>query len=147
MTKLLSLEIITPERIAYNDGEINLVNVPSTDGEIGILPNHTPLFAKLAEGEVKVEKDKEEFFLAIGGGFIEVFNNKVTILVTRAVHAQELNEKEVLEAQKRAAELLKQKPTGSAFLEAQSLYRRALVDMKVLRRKSRLSSSQTPFSR
>lgn len=137
----LTLELITPERIAFEDSEVLSVTVPSEDGQMGILPYHTPLLAKLTDGEMKITKKGEEFFIAIGGGFVEVRNNKVTILVTRAVHADELNEKEILDAQKRAQEVLKAKPTDDSFVEAQNLYRRSLIDLKVLRRRlrSRLS--------
>ncbi|MBI2029132.1 ATP synthase F1 subunit epsilon [Candidatus Gottesmanbacteria bacterium] len=131
----LNLELITPEKIAFQDSEVLSVTVPSEDGQIGILPHHTSLLAKLTDGEMKIVKKNEELFVAIGGGFIEVRNNKVTILVTRAVHARELNEKEILDAQKRAQEVLKTKPTDDAFVEAQNLYRRSLLDMKVLRRR------------
>lgn len=131
----ISLEIVTPERIAYTESNVEAINVPGTMGYLGILPDHTPLFTRLTEGEVKIIVKGEEIYLAIGGGFLEINHNKATILVTRAVHAKELNEKEILEAQKRAFELLKTKPEGDILFEAQNLYRRSLIDLKVLRRK------------
>lgn len=137
----LQLELITPERVAFQDSEVLSVTVPSKDGEMGILPHHTALLAQLTEGEMKIVKKGEELFLAIGGGFVEVKNNKVIILVTRAVHSDELNEKEVLEAQKRAENVLKAKPEDDTFMEAQNLYRRSLIDMKVLRKRSKRRSS------
>lgn len=137
----LSLEIITPSKIAYTDNQVLSINVPGADGYLGILPNHTPIFAKLTEGEIKITSGKEEIYMAIGGGFLEVNKNKVTVLVTRAVHAREINEKEALDAQKRAEELLKTKPKGDALLEAQSLYRRSLVDLKLIKRRHRPSSA------
>lgn len=136
----LSVEIITPSKVAYSNTDVLSLNVPGADGYLGILPNHIPLFAKLIEGEIKIVSRKEEIYLSIGGGFIEVNRNKVTILVTRAVDADELNEKEVQEALKRAEELLKAKPTGEALLEAQSLYKRSLVDLKLIRRRKTHSS-------
>lgn len=137
----LTLEIVTPERISYTDNNVTEVSVPGITGRLGILPFHTSLFSQLTEGEVKIIKGDEEIFLAIGGGFIEVNNNKVTILVTRAIHSTEINERDVLEAQKRAEELLKQKPTGDALHEAQEMYRRSLLDLKVLRRRYKTSRS------
>lgn len=136
----LNVEIITPSKVAYSNTDVLNLNVPGVDGYLGILPNHVPLFAKLIEGEIKIVSRKEEIYLSIGGGFIEVNRNKVTILVTRAVDADELNEKEVQEALKRAEELLKTKPTGEALLEAQSLYKRSLVDLKLIRRRKTHSS-------
>lgn len=137
MANTLQLEIITPEKIAYQDDSIDSVNVPSENGYLGILPHHTSLFAQLTEGELKISKGNEEILLAIGGGFIEVNKNKVTIIVTRAVHATEINEKKVIEAKQRAEQLLKDKPTGEALLEAASLYRRSLLDLKIIRKRLR----------
>lgn len=141
MISTLDLTIITPFGVAFSDQAITSVNVPSTEGYLGILPHHTSLFAQLTEGELKITKGGEDIYLAIGGGFMEILNNKVTILVTRAIHADKLNEREILEAQQRAEQLLKEKPTGEVLAEAQSLYRRSLVDLKVIRRKMRGKSS------
>ncbi len=136
-----TLEIVTPQKVSFSDNAVSYINVPGESGVLGILPHHTALFAKLTEGEVKIVKGNEETYLAIGGGFIEVNKNKVTILVTRAVHATEINERSVMEAQRRAEELLKQKPTGEAFAQAQEMYRRSLLDLKVLRRRYKTSRS------
>ena len=77
------LEIITPERIAFTD-QVSLVTAPTTSGIVGILPHHEPFFTRLAEGEIKINKGEEEYFLAIGSGFMEVTGEKVVILVTSA---------------------------------------------------------------
>lgn len=131
------LEIITPERIAYTN-EVDMVVAPGILGALGILPKHIPLFSQLVEGEVKIKKGQDIFYLSIGGGFLEVIKNKVMILVTRAVNATELNEQEILSA-KRAAELaLKQKPAGQAYLSAQAILRQSLFDLKILRRRKQL---------
>lgn len=147
MTDTLNLEVVTPYGIIYSDNSVSSINVPSAEGTLGILPHHTSLFSQLTQGEVKITKGNEDLYLAIGGGFIEVFKNKVSLLVTRAVHADQLNEKEILEAQKKAEELLKEKPQGAALAEAQNLYRSTLIDLKVLRRKMRgRSLPQNPQS-
>lgn len=133
MTKFL-LEIITPERRAYSD-QVDMVTAPSAKGVVGILAHHVPLFSRLVEGEVKVTKGDEEYYLAIGGGFMEVTKDRVSILVSRAVHAQELNESEIKKAEARAQEALKRGIRGTELHEAQALLRRSLLEMKVLRRK------------
>jgi len=130
------LEIITPERIAFSD-QVEMVSVPSSTGILGILPGHIPLFSRLVEGEIKITKKNEDYFLAIGSGFLEVTHEKVNILVTSAYHADEINEQEVLTAKKRAEELLTTKPTGEALLEAQSLFKRSTIALKVLNRRKR----------
>lgn len=137
------LEIITPERIAFSD-QVAMVTAPSVSGIIGVLPHHVPLFTRLSEGEVKITRSGEEYFLAIGGGFMEVTPRKVVILVTEAYHAKELNEQDVLSAKKRAEEALAAKPSGSALLEAQSLFRRSTIALKLINRHRRTFSSHSP---
>lgn len=130
------LEIITPERIAYTD-VVDMVVVPSEMGNLGILHNHIPLFAQLSQGELKIKKGNEEYFLAIGGGFVEVTREKVMILVTRAVQSAELSEAEILRAKKEAQEALRAKPSGSALISAQTLLRQSLTDLRILQRRKK----------
>ena len=132
--KSLHLEIITPEKVAFSDS-VNIITAPSADGQIGILPEHVPLFAQLVEGEVKITKDDHVFYLAIGGGFLEVTKNKAVILVTSAYKAEEINEAEVLQAKKRAEEALKEEPQGEALIAAQTQFRRSQIALKVMRRR------------
>lgn len=130
------LEIITPEKIAFTD-TVEMVMVPSIMGTLGILPKHVPLFAQLMEGELKIKKAHEEYFLSIGGGFIQVMKEKVIILVTRAVHAHELDEQEILKARQSAKDALLQKPSGEAYISAAALYRQSLVDLRILARRKK----------
>ncbi len=131
---MLTLEVITPEKIAYT-AEVDMVTLPSVMGTIGILPKHIPLFAQLTEGEVKIKKGGEEIFLAIGGGFVQVSKDKVSVLVTRAVHYRELNEVEINKAKQEAQQALKNKPTGKELIQAQTLFRQSLIDAAILRRR------------
>ena len=130
------LEIITPERLAYKD-EVDMVIAPSAKGVVGILAHHVPLFSRLIEGEVKVMKGDDEYYLAIGGGFMEVTRERVSILVSRAVHAKELNEAEIKKAETRALEAVKQGVTGVELQQAQSQLRRSFFEMKVFQRHHR----------
>ena len=99
------LDIVTPDRTAYTD-TVSAVSVPTPNGTIGVLPKHVGLFTVLGEGEIKISTGSKDIFLAIGGGFMEVTREKVSILVSRAVHADELNEKAILEAQAAAREIV-----------------------------------------
>lgn len=127
------LEIITPERTAYTE-QVRAVSVPTPDGTIGILPKHVGLFTVLGEGEIKITSGTKELFLAIGGGFMEVRKEKVSILVSRAVHAEELNERAIKEAESRAHELLSKNVKGEELIAAQAILRRSMLEMKVIRR-------------
>ena len=130
------LEIITPERKAFAE-EVDMVSVPSENGTLGVLARHAPLFTSLVEGEVKIVADKKEYYLAIGGGFMQVLKDKVIILVSRAIHADELNEEQIARAEKEAKELISKAEKGLERAQAQTILRRTLLEMKVLKRRRR----------
>jgi F-type H+-transporting ATPase subunit epsilon len=133
---MLHLEIITPQRIAFKD-DVDMVIVPSVLGTMGILPKHVPIFAQLSEGELKIKKGKEEYFLSIGGGFVEVTKTKVMVLVTRAMHAKELNEAEIKRARDEAKTALSQKVSKDTLQAAQMVLKQSLIDMRLLNKLKR----------
>jgi F-type H+-transporting ATPase subunit epsilon len=143
--KTFHLEIITPEKIAFSD-EVEMVTAPSANGTIGVLSGHVSVFTRLIEGEVKVVTSGKEIYMAIGSGFMEISSSKSTLLVTSAYHADEINEKKVMEAKKRAEEALAAKPTGEALLEAQTIFKRSVVELKVLKRKRHTGVSERPMA-
>ncbi len=117
-----------------------MVTAPSADGIIGILPHHIPLFTRLIEGEVKVSRDGEDFYLAIGSGFLEVTDKKVIVLVTAAYKADEINEEEMRQALERAKDALAAGPQGVELVEAQALFRRSTISLSLAGRRRRRSS-------
>lgn len=130
------LEIITPQRMAFAE-EVEAVAVPTTHGTIGVLAGHEPLFSALKDGEIKISTGSKEFFLAIGGGFMEVTKKKVSILVSRAAHADELNEAEIKKAYDAAKQVIARKVTGEELAQAQAMLRRSIMELKTYRRKNR----------
>lgn len=135
-----TLEIITPQRQAFSE-KVDSVVVPTTSGVVGVLAHHEPLFSALSEGEIKVTTGQKEYFLAIGGGFMEVTKDKVTILVSRAVHANELNESEIKKAQEQAKQVIARRVKGEELAAAQAILRRSLLELKVYRRKNKRTGS------
>ena len=134
------LEIITPQRKAFSE-EVESVSVPTPEGTIEVLAKHEALFSSLSEGEVKIKAGGKEFFLAIGGGFMEVRPHKsVTILVSRAVHANEINEAEIKKAMESAKALIARKASGEELGAAMATLRRSMIELKVVRRRK-----HTPF--
>lgn len=129
------LEIITPERKAFSE-EVDMVTAPTLSGTIGVLARHVPLFTSIVEGEIKIVSDNSEYYLAVGGGFMQVTKQKVTILVTRAVYANELNEAEIRKAEEAAKQILKNAQIESERSSAQSILRRSMLELKVLRKRS-----------
>lgn len=132
------LDIITPERLAYSK-QVDAVAVPTANGTIGVLPRHVPLFSALTEGEVRISEGNSEYFLAIGGGFMEVTVNHVSILVSRAIHTDELNESEIKKARDAAASVIARKAQGVELREAQAIVRRSMLELKVARRRKSVS--------
>jgi F-type H+-transporting ATPase subunit epsilon len=128
------LDIITPQRNVVSE-DVSSIVVPTASGQIGILALHEPLFSALTEGEIKISSGNKEFFLAIGEGFMEVTKSGVTILVTRAFHAHELNEAEIKKAQTAAREALTKQVPGVDRAAAQAVLRRSILELKVLRRR------------
>ncbi len=101
----LTLDIVTPEKKCFS-GEVENVYLPGTEGEIGILPGHVPLVTGINPGELRYSVNGQVEELAIGAGFVEVSQEKVTVLTDLAVTDAEIDEAKVEEAMKRAEEAL-----------------------------------------
>ncbi|MDP3974552.1 MAG: ATP synthase F1 subunit epsilon [bacterium] len=136
----MKLRIITPKKMVLEE-EIEAVTLPSVEGEITILPNHVSLFSLLKEGVVKIKYEKKEDFLAIGGGYVETNGEYVNILVSRAYGQDEINQTATEKAIKDAGENLKKAKTTEERMQAASLLRRSIVDMKLLKKRRRTTIS------
>ena|SRR5690606_35736363 len=101
----LLLEIVTPEDRVYSD-TIETVVIPTTTGEIGILPGHIPLLTQVEAGELRVTAEGRAINLAVGNGFAQVSGDKVSILAETAIEEEKIDENAVEEAMKRAQEAL-----------------------------------------
>lgn len=111
MTKKLKLKIVTPERLILEDW-VDQVTIPTTKGEITVLPDHIPLIAEVASGDVVAVAVGESIPMAISGGFLEIKKNaeitEVAILADFAEHMRELSDEKIAQAKARAEELRKQ---------------------------------------
>jgi F-type H+-transporting ATPase subunit epsilon len=111
MSKQLKLKIVTPEKLVLEE-LVEQVSLPTTLGEITVLPNHIPLITKLTSGDVVAYTDGEHVPMAVVGGFVEVKQNEkgeteVAVLADFAEHIGELSELAVEKAKARAEELKK----------------------------------------
>ena len=112
MSKKLKLKIVTPERLILEE-MVDQVSLPTTEGEITILPDHIPLIAGMASGDVVAFSNGEHVPMAVVGGFVEVKkgidnNTEVAVLADFAEHVSELSDMEIEKAKARAEELRKQ---------------------------------------
>lgn len=130
------LRIITPKRVVLEE-EAESITAPAAGGEITVLYQHTPLFSLLKEGVVTVRKDRDESHFSIGGGYLETNGKEVNVLVSRAYHQDEIDEKEIEAARKKAEEDLKTAKTEEERHEAMLTLRRSIVDLKVLKKRRR----------
>lgn len=102
-----SMEVLvaTAEREVYS-GQATMLVAPGAAGELGILPNHSPLLAALNAGELRITNGDEVDEVFVSGGFMEVQPDKITILADTAERASDMDEAEIVAAQRRAEELV-----------------------------------------
>ncbi len=137
MAEKLILELVTPYKKALSE-EVDEVTAPGTLGEFGILPGHTPMLTTLKIGELSYRKGGENFHLAVNWGYVEVENDKVTVLVETAEPADEIDLERAKAALGRAEEALKKLVSEDKdFLVMQAALERALIRIQVAGRKAR----------
>ena len=127
----LHLEVITPERKVYED-DVDMVVAPASEGYVGILPHHIPLFTTLGPGEFKVKKGGVEEILAVFGGFMDVRGDRVVVLTDAAEPAEEIDADRAQQARERAQQVLAAGPASAADEQrARAELQRALVRLRV----------------
>ena len=130
----LTLEIVTPDKSLVRE-EVDEVQVPGSEGYLGILPGHTPLLATLKVGELWYRIGQEKHFLAIAFGFVEVLPDRVTILAQIAERAQDIDVDRAEAAKRRAEERLAQPPaTNMDFERARVAMMKSLIRLQVASR-------------
>jgi F-type H+-transporting ATPase subunit epsilon len=134
----IQCEVVTAERIVFQ-GDVDMVVAPGVEGQLGILPDHAPLMTALTYGELVLHRSgQDDEFLAIGGGFMEVGPDRVTILADSAERAGEIDEARAEEARQRAVETMAQEQREDVdFARAEAALRRSLIRLKVARRRRR----------
>jgi len=103
MADMLSLEVVTPERLLVRE-EVTAVQVPAANGYLGILPGHAPLLAELGTGFLNYEAGGKRWYLAVHGGYLEILADRVRVLATAAERAEEIDVERAKAAMKRAQE-------------------------------------------
>jgi F-type H+-transporting ATPase subunit epsilon len=121
----LALEIVTPDRAVVHE-MVDEVQLPGVEGNLGILPGHTPLLTRLRVGPAWYRKGNETISLAIANGVAEVLPDKVRLLAQVAERGDEIDLARAEEARKRAEERLKAARTGVADVD-QERARLALI--------------------
>jgi len=136
-----NFEIISPQKVVYKE-EVDEVIIPTTAGQITILPNHAALMSKVSSGEIIVKKNGKQYYMAISGGFLDVNNNNVSVLADYAVRSEEIEVAHAIEAQKRAEKMMREsseKASKKDFAQAEGELRRSLLELKVASRRRKIT--------
>ena len=137
----LHLEVITPEGRVYEE-DVDMVVAPATEGYVGILPHHTPLFTTLGPGEFKVKRGGVEEVLAVFGGFMDVRGDRVVVLTDAAEHADEIDANRAQAARDRAQQVLAAGTASAADEQrARAELQRSLVRLRVSESRRRRRST------
>ena len=130
MSEKLILSIVTPEKLLVSE-EVDQVNVPGSEGDLGILYDHAPILTNLRSGQLSYEKEGETIALVVSGGYLEVTDNRVTILAETGEFLHEIDRERAERAQAQAEELLdKTDISEEEFIEAQKKLFRAIARLE-----------------
>lgn len=130
MSKLIELEIVTPERVVFSEQTTSIV-LPGVDGFFGVLANHAPLVAALRVGPVVYRQNGEKHRLAIHGGFFEIVDNHAVVLADAAELSGEIDINRARQALDRARQRMSDRQADMDLLRAQAAIERALTRLRV----------------
>ena len=134
MAETLRLEIVTPDAIVYSE-DVDMVTLPSVEGQLGILPQHVKLMTQLVPGEIIVRRGSHDEFLAVGEGLVEITGKRVAILTDMAIAADKIDEAKVEEARQRAEARLRDKISAEEIASVNASLARSLAQLQVKRRR------------
>ena len=134
MPDTLRLEIVTPQAIAISE-DVHMVTLPAIEGQIGVYPQHVRLITQIVPGEIIVNQDGQERFLAVGEGLVEITARQVSIVTDMAVRAEEIDEARAEEARERAAARLREKISDEEVATVNASLARSLAQLQVKRRR------------
>ncbi|HEY8869878.1 MAG TPA: F0F1 ATP synthase subunit epsilon [Candidatus Limnocylindrales bacterium] len=127
----IQLDIVTPERLAYSD-TVDSVQLPGSEGELGVLPHHTPLVSRLGLGELRIRKGGSEESFAIIGGFVQVKPDRVVVMAETADMAAEIDIERAQEARREAERALETGfVEGTDLSAARAALQQALLRIRV----------------
>jgi F-type H+-transporting ATPase subunit epsilon len=115
--KSFELSVVTPEGAAF-EGEAQMVIVPGSAGEIGVLPRHAPLVAMLKAGETRIRAQNEWTAFATGPGYFKVQRDRAIVLVDDAVRAEDIDIEQAAREAEEARALLERAEAGEEGIDA-----------------------------
>lgn len=136
MSPKLKLKIITPVKVALVDEDISSVTIPTSEGEITVLPGHIPLMTKVSPGELILVKNGKENSFVVTEGFLKLDKDGLlTVLSDYAIRSEEIEVAKLEAARKKAEEAMKQKSSERDFVIAEAELRRTLLELRVTQKR------------
>lgn len=133
----LSVHIVTAEREVFAEEDVSEVVVPGIEGELTVLPQHAPLLTMIKPGVMRIGKGGEDIDVAITGGFLEVRDDRVTILADAAERAEEIDAVRAEEARRAAERALEERVSEADLAAAAASLQRALMQLKAVEKSRR----------
>jgi F-type H+-transporting ATPase subunit epsilon len=133
----LSLDIVTPERVVLSEDGFDIVIAPGSEGELGILPQHAALMTMLSIGELRARRGADEVSMAIAGGFLEVRDDRVTVLADAAERSEEIDIARAEDARRKAQESMATRQVDVDVAAVMAAARRSEVRIRVAQRRRR----------
>jgi F-type H+-transporting ATPase subunit epsilon len=131
MAKELFLEVVTPQNAIVSE-EVQSIVAPGSEGEFGVLKNHTTFLSSLKVGTLRyTDMNGKERFLFINGGFAEVLPDKVTILAESAERRKNIDVKRATDSKDRAEKRIAAKATDTDLVRAEAALRRAVHRLSI----------------
>lgn len=135
----MQVAVVTGEREIYR-GDADMVIAPGAEGEMGILPRHAALLTSLRAGELRIKLADAEEDLFISGGFLEVYNNTVTVLADAAEHAEEIDHARAEESRRLAQARLAEAGDARERAALSGELERAVARLRIVETTRRRSS-------
>ena len=131
----LHVDVVSTEGSIFS-GEAKFVALPGENGELGILPRHTPLITRIKPGAVRIQRadNGEEEFVFVAGGILEVQPGTVTVLADTAIRGHDLDEARATEARQLAAEAMRNAASDLDLAKAQGEFAAMAAQIAALRK-------------
>ncbi len=134
MAMTMHLDVVSAEASIFT-GTVEMLFAPAQEGEVGIMPRHSPLLAQLKPGQVRVVKQggEEEFFY-VSGGMLEVQPHMVTVLADTALRARDMDEAAAMQAKERAEQAMRDRTGAMEWAQAQAELAEAIAQLQMIQR-------------
>ena len=135
MVMTVHCDVVSAEESIFS-GLVEMAVFPGEAGELGILPQHTPLLTRIKPGTVRLKLPEQSEFelLYVSGGMLEVQPNMITVLADTAIRAHDLDEAKALEAKKRAEEALANRQAEVDYAQAEAELAQAIAQLQAIQR-------------